>query len=393
MNAVNGRMQSITARILAMKFASEFILIYPLSVIMFGDRGGLSASSIGTIVATGLVLSVLLEVPTGVIADSIPRKHVLALAILSKIAALGSWLAFPFFWGYLFGAACFALGSAFESGALQAYLYGTLGESRKKSFGKFWARVSAMIMAAYTSAYFLASIIGVRYDLLIIISIAACSAGLLLCLSLPLDRLESSNNSQKPKIITSAVGHIISSRALASLLLGSMIVIALSESTIEYASLYLKQSDVPVRIIPAILAVGNSIGFGLFWTLHSWEQFLDKYKLWFTIGILGLFVLSFYGGVVGVSAGLLLLIRFVRILQVQFESNIQHLSNDEARATISSFGSFAAKLLAALLVWTIGQLAVGDQIIQPMRTILVYGFVAVIVAELFLLAKNKRRNS
>lgn len=340
---------------------------------MFGDRGGVSAAGIGTILAAGFVLAVIFEVPTGVVGDKISRKYVLILAIVSKILALASWLALPYFRGYLLGSALFALGNAFESGALQAYLYGTLGEDSKKNFGRFWARVSAMVMLSFTIAYVLASAIGVRYALLIILSILACAVSLLICLSLPTDKLVVLPDGTKPKIIKSALNHILKTKMLIKLLLSAIIIVSLAEVVIEYISLYYKQVGIDTRYVPLLMALGNIIGAVLFWTLHSWEKFLDKQKVVLMLLMTILFVASFNRGILVVCAGVLVFTRFIRVLQVQFESNIQHLSNDEARVTISSVGSFSAKLVAATIVSIVGASAINESIVQPLRVALVVG--------------------
>lgn len=375
-----------------MKFASEFILIYPLYTIMFGERGGLSAAQIGTVLAIGFVLSVLFEVPTGVVADKIPRKYVLSSAIVSKICALASWLAFPYFAGYLLGSGLFALGSALESGALQAYLYGTLGDESKKSFGRFWARVSAMVMFSYTVAYVLASIIGIDYPLLITLSIAACFVALLICATLPKDRLTSDSESVKPKIFASAVKHITSTPSLIRLLVGAIIIVAIAEVLIEYISLYYYQIGIETRYVPLMMALGNIIGAYLFWTLHAWENTLNRHKLAFIIIATALFVASFWGGVAIAAAGVLIYTRFVRVLQVQFESNMQHLTNEEARATITSIGAFSAKLVAAGIIALVGAFAVDDQILQPLRIALVGGAIIFILIQ-FLTSVVARRKA
>lgn len=347
---------------------------------MFGDRGGVSAAGIGTILATGFVLAVVFEVPTGVIGDKIPRKYVLLLSIISKVLALFSWLFLPFYGGYILGTALFALGNAFESGALQAYLYGTLGEESKKNFGRFWARVSAMVMLSYTIAYVLASVIGVKYPLLIALSILSVSGALFICLSLPKDKLVVLPDSTKPKVIKSALSHIIKTKMLVKLLLSAVIVVSLAEVVIEYISLYYKQVGIDTRYVPLLMALGNIIGAVLFWTLHSWEKFLDKQKVILMAVMTVLFIASFNRGVAIACAGVLIFTRFIRVLQVQFESNIQHLSNDEARVTISSIGSFGAKLVAAGIVTVVGASAINESIVQPLRIALVSGalvFVAV----------------
>jgi hypothetical protein len=157
--------------------------------------------------------------------------------------------------------------------------------------------------------------------------------------------------------------------------MGAVIVIALSQVMIEYLSLYYHQTGVSTRLVPVLMAGGNLLGAISFWTLHSWEKYLDRYKLALLIVVTALFVLSFQAGLIAGCAGVLLFTRFLRVLQVQFESRIQHLANEEARATISSIASFIATALAAGIAAAIGLLAVGDVILQPLRLLLVAGAV------------------
>lgn len=367
-----------------MKFATEFLVIYPFVEIMFGSRGDLSAAQIGAILSAGFVMSVVFEVPTGVVADSMPRKHVLIFSILCRIIALAAWFMFPFFWGYMLGAMFFALGSAFESGALQAYLYSTLGKAHKQAFGKFWTRAQSLVMVSFTSAFLLAAVIGTNYPVLLTCSIAASVIALAFAVSLPKDTLAVSANGEKPKIITSALSHIFHNKDLARLLLSSVVVIALSETIINYLSLYNMQIGIPVRIIPLLLAAGNLVGAALFWTLPSWEGFLNTNKTLLAIGTGVFFTASFFGNIATACVGVLVFTRFVRVLQVQFDASIQHLSNDEARATITSIGSFAAKLVAAGIIALIGLSAVNNSIVQPVRIALLVGLTLFILLQLLL---------
>lgn len=378
---------SVTNRILAMKFAAEFILIYPLITIMYGAHGHVNAAGIGIILALGLALSVIFEIPTGIIADKVPRKYVLVASVLFKILALTAWLLLPYFRGYLLAAILFALSTAFESGTLQAYLYGTLGDESKRNFGKFWARLSAMVMISYTVAYVFTTIVGINYPLLLVLSIVPPVIALFICLSLPVDRLTPVAGEVKPKIFASAVKHIKGSPDLIKLIVSGIIVVALAEVLIEYLSLYYNQVGISVRFVPIMMAIGNTVGAFLFWTLHAWEHTLDKYKL-ILVMIAGiLFVISFFGGVVIATVGVLLFTRFIRVLQVQYESNVQHLSSDQARATISSIGNFAASLLGASIFATIGLTAINNSILQPIRVSLLVGIFAYLVLQLF----NKHR--
>ncbi len=356
-----------------MKFSAEFMLIYPIYPIMFAERGAISAADIGILLAALYVSTVLFEIPTGIMADKISRKWVLMAAIVARAFCMASWLAWPTFWGYFVGVVFLALSFALESGALQAYLYGVLGQDSKQNFGRFWARVNAMVMMSWSIAFIFTTIVGVRYPLLLGFSIGACVFAILICLSLPTDDVSISHTEVKPKIFRSAINHVFQAKALLSLLLSGLMVVILAEIMMEYISTGYRSIGAPTRWIPLMMTFGNLLGAFTFWKLHAWEKTLDRYKIWFTLGVSVLFVASFWGGVWVACAGLLLYARYVRLLQVQFDSKIQHLSNDEARATISSIASFIAKLVAAAVVALIGALAIDNNPLVPLRVALVVG--------------------
>jgi MFS family permease len=373
---------SVTNKLLAMKFFSEFILIYPLIPIMYSHYGHVSAAGIGLILGLGLALSVVFEIPTGIIADKVPRKYVLLVSILLKILALFIWLTLHNFRGYLLAATVFALGYAFESGTLQAYLYGALGDEDKKRFGKFWARVSAMVMVSYSIAYVLTTIVGVNYPLLIALSIVPCVVALAICISLPTDKLYASTEKAKPKIFSSAFSHIKKSPDLIKLIIGGVVIVALANVMIEFLSLYYNQVGVSVRLVPIIMAIGNLLGAAGFWSLHKWDTKLTKLRL--PLLILGslVFVISFMGGVITAVIGVMLFTRYIRLLQVQYESTIQGLSNDEARATISSIGSFGSSFVGAIIMASIGLSATNNSVVRPIRVSLLVGALVYLIVQL-----------
>lgn len=380
---------SVMNRLLAMKFLQEFIFIYPLYTIMFGDRGGVSASGIGIILALGFILTITLEIPTGVIADRIPRKYVLVSALFIKTLSMATWLLIPNFTGYCIGIGLHSLANALESGALQAYLYGVLGEDSKMKFAKFWARVSAMVMVSYTVAYVAASIVGPKYPILLIMSIASCLSALAICISLPVDKLSITSIS-KVKILGPAIRHIVNTVELKKVILSAIVVVGLAEITIEYLPQYYNQIGIETRYVPLLLALGNIIGAVLFWTLHSYDSFLDKNKLYIGAICLASFTASFLftENVIVLCAGMIVVSRFWRVLQVQTDSNIQHLSNDNTRATVASISSFIAKSLAALIAIMVGMLSADNIIVDPLRFAILFGGLIFLVLSVFIKIKQ-----
>lgn len=379
---------SVTNRILAMKFASEFILIYPLITIMFGERGHVKAAGIGFLLALSMILSLVFEIPTGIIADRIPRKYILVFSLFFKTLSFATYLVAPSFGGYIVAAVFFAMSTALESGALQAYLYGALGEESRKTFGKFWSRVNAMVMISYTSAYIFTTIIGVNYPLLLTLSTLTCVVGLLIGLTLPVDSIERSSTSVRPKIFATAIKHITDSKKLIKLLLSGVLVVALAAVLIDFISLYYKQIGIDTRWVPIMLAAGNIVGAVLFWTLHSWDDFLEKHRISIVAIATILFLISLTGGLAVAAVSILIYTRMFRVLQVQYESKLQHLSNDQTRATISSIGNFASLLLGSVIFLLIGHFAIDNIIIQPMRIAMVVTALAYVGIHSFIRYKD-----
>ncbi len=373
-----------------MKFMSEFIFIFPFITIMYGERGGVDASGIGIIVAVGFVCSILFEVPTGVFSDMVARKYVILIGLLVNALGLSLWLLFPSFLGYLIAAVVFALGYAFESGSWQAYLYDVLPENDKKSFGKFWSRISAMVMVSYTIAYILTSLIGVRYELLITLSIISVIVALSIGLSLPKDTIDRSSEELKPKIFRSAIVHILGSKQLVIILLSVVITAGVADIAIEYGGLYFDQVGAETRYIPLLIALGNIVGAITFWTLHSWEHVLEKYKILFMAVALAAFCASFFGGLAVAVAGMLIFTRFIRLLEMQLESAIQHVARDENRATIASIASFGAKIFAACMALSIGFFSVDNSIVNSLRVSFIIAGLGFIVFHSLLRYRNYR---
>lgn len=384
---------SIVARVYAMKAADAMWFIYPLQTIMFGDRGGVDATGIGFLIGIGTLLTIAFEIPTGVIADKISRKHSLVFSRIALSLQIIFWLLWPSFVGYLIGVVFFAFAYALDSGAMQAYLYSVLPKKRKKQFGKVWAQVNGLDLFVFGTATTLITLVGVQYELVLWMTLAAALTSLLISLTLPTDDLRTAQEVEKPAIFKSAIQHIRRSPALSKLLIGGIIMVALASYVNEYLALYYSQVGVETRWLPALFGLGSIIGGLMFWTLHLWEDFLNRYAVVLTVLTMIIFGLSFTGGAAVGVIGYYTVLRLVRILQVQFDSNVQHLSNEEARATISSIASFIAKTIAGLVSITIGILAVNELVLAPLRYSIFIGAAIYLLIQLAIRQNGRRKSN
>ncbi|WP_436763521.1 MFS transporter [Streptosporangium sp. V21-05] len=120
--APGGRAKRLAATLYAYTLLDEFVLLYPFYALLFVDTG-LSTAEISSLLAIWSVTSVALEVPSGVWADAVSRRALLALAPLLAAVGFGLWVAAPSYWVFAAGFVLWGASGALQSGALEALVY------------------------------------------------------------------------------------------------------------------------------------------------------------------------------------------------------------------------------------------------------------------------------
>lgn len=179
-------MRGFLLKVCAYRFLDTFVLIYPLTAVMFADAG-LSPAQIGVALAAWSLTGVLLEVPSGVLADHLPRRWLLAVAQLARATGFGVWILFPTFWGFLAGLMLWGMKSALMSGTFEALVYDELKAAGRagdyaRVMGRAWASRYAGLLLASLGA---AGLVGFGYPLLIAGSAVAVLVSAGVALSLP----------------------------------------------------------------------------------------------------------------------------------------------------------------------------------------------------------------
>lgn len=103
-------------------FLDEFVLLYPLYALLFTDTG-LSVAQVSSLFVIWSVTCVVLEVPSGVLADVVSRRLLLVLAPLLGGIGFGLWVAAPAYWVFALGFVLWGARGALQSGAAEALLY------------------------------------------------------------------------------------------------------------------------------------------------------------------------------------------------------------------------------------------------------------------------------
>lgn len=100
----------------------EFIPFYPVYAVLFADNG-LSTGQISSLFVLWSVTGLVLEVPSGALADLVSRRALLVWAALFIGAGFATWMVSTGYWAFAAGFVLWGVGGALSSGAYEAYLY------------------------------------------------------------------------------------------------------------------------------------------------------------------------------------------------------------------------------------------------------------------------------
>lgn len=122
--------------------------LYPLYPLLFADSG-LSGGQIASLFVLWSAASVLLEVPSGALADVVSRRALLLIGALLAAIGFGSWTFAPNYAGFAAGFLLWAAGGALHSGTLEALVHDELAAIGAESeYQRLSARASSASIAA-----------------------------------------------------------------------------------------------------------------------------------------------------------------------------------------------------------------------------------------------------
>src|SRR5919202_970599 len=106
----------------AYAFLDEFVLLYPLYALLFTDAG-LSPVEVSALFVLWSGTGIVLEVPSGALADAVSRRALLVAAPLVGAAGYALWVTVPGFWAFAAGFVLWGVRGALVSGSLEALAY------------------------------------------------------------------------------------------------------------------------------------------------------------------------------------------------------------------------------------------------------------------------------
>lgn len=310
---------------------------------------GINFTNLSIILAVWSACILILEIPSGILADRVGKKPTVVLAKFAYLIGIIIFAIFPNLWGFVIGVIAFGINESFMSGAQESLLYDNLKDfGKEKLFGKILAIVTTIREFGLGSGVFIAGFvtqIDVRYNLIgsIVLAIIGVSIAILL------NEGKSYSGSEEIKLFKhfrDSVRIILGNRKLIRIMLFSVTVV----------SSYLVISE---YFVPSLDKLGISyvtIGFlaaleAMFFSLGSFiSQKISKFDAGFVYLILsivmGIFLLVITRGNPWMVIIGFMVLRIVKaIAEIYSMADWQKYVSDDRRATTISINSFSENVV------------------------------------------------
>jgi MFS family permease len=355
--ASDARAKRLAATFYAYTFFDEFILLYPFYALLFVDTG-LSTAEISSLLAIWSVTAIVTEVPSGVWADAVSRRRLLALAPLLAAAGFALWVVAPSYWAFAVGFVLWGTSGALQSGATEALVYTEL--DRLGAAGRY-AAITGRARAVGTGAVMASMAVAAPmfalggYPLVGAASVLACVIATAVATTFPEHRVRAEEGEEKTSpsdyaaILRDGLREVRADRSIRRTLVLVAVVTALWGALEEYVPLLAVDTGVAAHVVPflvLLVSVGTAIGGLLAATGRS---VTDRTFA----GILAFGALALAAGAIsGLAAGFVAIaVAFCafQMATVLADVRLQRSITGPARATVTSLAGLGIDLVAILV--------------------------------------------
>lgn len=333
----------------------DFIFAYAIYNVMFNLKG-LSIYKISILLSWWALTAVVLEIPSGALADYWSRKKLLVIAPLIKALCFIIWFfAEGNFYMYALGFLLWSTGSSLKSGTTEALLFDkltSLNETHehekilgKKKFYFHIALALSIIIGGIVAHYNLNLVL-----LLSVIPLLLSSYFAALIKEAP--KVENTSEIHYLEYIKIAYSEVKDNKVLGYLIFYSFCISIFGDIE-EFDQLYYKLVNLPLYlfgVVGFIWSILNSIG-----SYYAY-RFKNSNWIYYVSPFLGAILLMFVGLFPAYPMIMLLLLSYfiTSPLSILIDTKIQHNINTVSRATVTSVKELIINLFGIILMPVFG---------------------------------------
>ncbi|MEU6379764.1 MFS transporter [Streptomyces sp. NPDC046909] len=338
----------LTTTLYGYAFLDDFVLLYPVYALLFADTG-MSLWQISSLFALWSITAVVLEVPSGALADAVSRRLLLWIGPLFNAVGFALWVTVPAYWSFALGFVLWGVGGALCSGSLEALAYDELDRlGGADRYARVMGRVRAARLAATMASIGLAGPVFALggYPLVGAGSVLACLLAAVAATRLPEHR-------ERPetwgdgwgRTLRTGLAVVREDRSVRGALLLIPAVAAVWGALDEYTPLLIRDTGVAETTVPYLIL--------LVWTLVTAASLLTgPAERLGTTGTAWLLAGSALALAVGAGlrtpAGIALVgLAFggFQLAEVLADVRLQHRIDDSRRATLTSVAGLGTELV------------------------------------------------
>ncbi len=391
------------------KLLKDLVPIYPVYLLLFESKG-LSLSQISLLLAIWSIAVVLLEVPTGILADYWNRKNMILIGGLCKAACYIIWFFSEGFVLYALGFILWGISGSFCSGSEEALLFDNLKlhgqeESFDRVYGKgnFYANLGvalSCLMGGFLSSLITFKGVLILSALFVLIStFFASKLKEVNYFRIQKDENQGKDSSRPLATIIDAAAFCVKNKLLLTVVLMLVLVIGTAGIIDEYDSLIAQSYGLNIELIGVWISIRYALeALG--------GRFAYRYKqLFLKIGIkkefYSIFLLCFFAGIclaVSISIHSIALVplyglffMFMASAGVLQEEYLQKRIEEQGRSTVHSIISLLHNLYG-IAFFSVFALVISGSSIQLTITIIAFYIVilsVVLCLKYWGITKNK----
>lgn len=368
-------MMDYSKNVYKLYFITFFHNLIPAYVIerLFWEQRGMTVFMVVVCEIIYAVTIVILEIPTGILADKCGRKMLLVIGGALSILEFMILIFANHFWTFALVVFLAGVAGACISGALNALLYDTLLlENREKSFEKIIGRLNSIDFIGSILAGLSGSILAKYngFEINYMLSAGSMFIAFIFTIILKEPPRERTHNEIKPmkislfKYFSSSVSFYRKNSKLLVMIVHAMVIAACVNYLDEFWQLYLKEIGFSVLffgLFSALISISRIPGNLMAGYLIKY--FRVEFILLIAMGAtaLGFFISAFLHGFIGVAM-IILIFLFSGVVDPVVTGYLHHRADPEIRATLDSIQS----LIQRTIVFIVG---IGFGIISTKYTI------------------------
>ena len=344
------------------QFFNDLMPIYPL-YLLYIESKGLTVQQISALLAIWSVSVVILEIPTGVMADRWSRRNLIRLGSLCRAACYFVWIFSDRFELFALGFILWGVGEAFISGAEEALLFDSLKQKgQQERFevylgkGRFLSGVGKILAAV--SGGLIGTYLGMQWALLLSMTSGLISAGIAsLYKEVNYYREKIREEQQKKETVREAMAFLFAKKDILLLAIMAILVISMSDVLDEYDTMIAAGYGIQVTgigIWMALRFILAALGGYFAHQIRRAAERLFRWKSRFAtiaqLSILGAVSLTVAATIRSITVigfyGFYYLI--MSVTGVLHEDYIQQRIEDEGRSTVHSMISLTHNLYSIL---------------------------------------------